>query len=334
MLAAYYTRQGRARDVLHVTEVNTPMPRPGEVRVKLFASGINPADVKRRAGATARPMVFPIVIPHSDGSGVIDAVGAGVPPAREGERVWIWNAQWCRAFGTAAEFITLPSAHAVPLPAAASFDVGAAIGVPGLTAHRCISALGNLHGRAVLVYGAGGAVGHLVVQLAKARGAIVVGVVRSASKCDALREAGADACLVSNDAGFAEAAIALATPRGFDHIVDVDFAANSGLYTTLLAKHGSVVAFGSASEMRPAVDVLALQKHGITLHFISGAEQPASLRDHAIEEINHYLAGGRLAIRIEPAYSLRDIVNAHEHVEAGGLAGKVLLHIAAQDASG
>lgn len=194
MLSAFYTRQGDARDVLRVDELNLPTPARGEVRVKVFASGINPADVKRRAGAIARPMVFPIVIPHSDGAGVIDAVGAGVSPAREGERVWLWNAQWCRAFGTAAEFVALPSAHAVPLPPSASFEVGAALGVPGMTAHRCISVLNDLRNRSVLVFGASGAVGRLCVQFAKSRGAMVAGVVRTPSGKASLSDVGADGC--------------------------------------------------------------------------------------------------------------------------------------------
>lgn len=328
MLAAFYTRPGSARDVLRVSEVNKPTPGRGEVRVKLCVSGVNPADVKRRAGAVARTMQFPIVIPHNDGAGVIDAVGAGVCPSREGERVWVWNGQWERPFGTAAEFITLASAQAVGLPATAPFELGAALGVPGLTAHRCVSALGDLRGRTVLVFGAGGAVGHLVVQLAKARGARVVGVVRTVSTRESLEAVGVDACLAIPHPSFVQAARAVLMPHGADHIVDVDYAANSGWYTALLARHGSVVVFGSASDMRPAVDVLALQKHGVTLHFIAGADQPMASRERAIEELQQMLTEQRLSLWRHAIYRLGDIVEAHERLETGSFTGKVLLDIA------
>jgi len=327
MLGAFYTRPGCARDVLCVSEMNMPTPGRGEVRVKLCASGINPADVKRRAGAVARSMQFPIVIPHNDGAGVIDAVGAGVCASREGERVWIWNGQWGRPFGTAAEFITLASAQAVKLPVAASFELGAALGVPGLTAHRCVSVLGELRERTVLVVGAGGSVGQVVVQLAKARGARVIGLVRTASSAEGLEALGIDACLAMDVAGFEQAAADLLGPQGADHIVDVDFAANSSWYPALLARHGCVVVVGSASDMRPCVDVLALQKHGVTLHFIAGAQQPMGSHEQAVQEIGELLASKRLSLRRYAIYPLRDIAAAHEHVEAGGGAGKVLLDI-------
>lgn len=328
MLGAFYTRPGGARDVLRVSEMNLPTPGRGEVRVKLYVSGINPADVKRRAGAAARSMQFPIVIPHNDGAGVIDAVGAGVCASREGERVWIWNGQWDRPFGTAAEYITLASVQAVSLPDTASFELGAALGVPGLTAHRCVSVLGDLRERTVLVVGAGGSVGQVVAQLAKARGARVLGLVRTASSAEGLEALGIEACLAMGLPGVEQAVADLLGPHGADHIVDVDFAANCASYPAWLARHGCVVVVGSASDMRPSVDVLALQKHGVTLHFIAGAQQPLGLREQAVEEIKQMLATNRLSVRRYTIYPLRDIASAHEQVEAGAGAGKVLLDIA------
>ena len=221
----------------------------------------------------------------------------------------------------------MPAEHAVPLPAQASFEVGASLGVPGLTAHRCVSVLEPLQGKRVLVYGAAGAIGHLLVQLAKARGAHVTGVVSSPAKVAVAIEFGVDAALNYTEPSFADNRAALAGASAFDAIVDVDFGANSGSYTNVLARHGAVVVVGSATNMRPSIDVLPLQKHGVSMHFISGAEQPTATRTLAIEEINDRLASGRLRSRVQASFPLTEIVAAHEVVEAGGLTGKVVVNI-------
>ena len=176
MRAAYYEANGAARDVLQLSEVTTPEPGPGEVRVRLFASGVNPSDVKSRAGST-RKIAFPRVIPHSDGAGEIDRVGAGVPPSRVGERVWVWNGQWRRPFGTAAESITLPSEQAVPLPANISVEAGACLGIPAYTGYQAVELTGAKQGSTVLIAAGAGAVGHYAIQFAKKRGATVVTTV-------------------------------------------------------------------------------------------------------------------------------------------------------------
>src|SRR5262245_55555947 len=170
MRAAYYEKNGPARDVLSLGEIDTPKPGPGEVRVRLVASGINPSDVKSREGRT-RKIAFPRVIPHSDGAGTIDAVGDGVAASRVGERVWTWNGQWKRAFGTCAEHIVLPAALAVKLPAHIAFDAGACLGIPAMTAYHAVAVAGDA--RTVLVSGGAGGVGHYAIQFAKARGATV-----------------------------------------------------------------------------------------------------------------------------------------------------------------
>jgi len=171
MRAAYYEQNGPANAVLKLGQVETPGPRPGEVRVKLATSGVNPSDVKARSGAT-RKIAFPRVIPHSDGAGEIDMVGDGVSAARVGERVWVWNGQWLRPFGTCAEYIVLPAAQAVRLPAKTSFEVGACLGIPAMTAYHAVAVAGAAPGVTLLVAGGAGAVGHYAVQFAKAAGAI------------------------------------------------------------------------------------------------------------------------------------------------------------------
>jgi len=164
MRAGYYERNGAARDVLQVGEVETPRPGPGEVRIRLATSGVNPSDVKSRAGLT-RKIAFPRVIPHSDGAGVIDMVGDGVPAARAGERVWTWNAQWKRAFGTCAEYVVLPAAMAVRLPDHVTFEEGACLGIPAMTAFHAIAVAGAWAGSTLLVSGGAGAVGNYAIQI-------------------------------------------------------------------------------------------------------------------------------------------------------------------------
>ena len=173
MRAAFYERNGAARDVLSVADVDTPVPGPGEVRIRLKTSGVNPSDVKAREGRT-RKIAYPRVIPHSDGAGVIDAVGDGVPGSRKGERVWVWNAQWKRPFGTCAEYVVLPAQYAVPMPAHISDEAGACLGIPAMTAFNAVEVAGVASGMNVLVTGGAGGVGHYAIQFAKARGATVL----------------------------------------------------------------------------------------------------------------------------------------------------------------
>ena len=191
MRAAYYERNGPAREVLKLGEFEAPQPGRGEVRIKLAASGINPSDVKARSGAT-RKIAYPRVIPHSDGAGEIDAVGDGVSSARIGERVWVWNAQWQRAFGTCAEYVTLPSDQAVRLPANTSFEAGACLGIPAMTAYHAVAVAAAGPGVTLLIAGGAGAVGHYAVQFAKAAGATVIATISSADKAAVARDAGAD----------------------------------------------------------------------------------------------------------------------------------------------
>jgi len=327
MQAAYYSRQGPAREVLVLSELNTPLPGPGEIRVRIRASGINPADVKRRAGAPARPMCWPIVIPHSDGAGTVDAVGRGVRSVKEGDRVWVWNAQWRQPFGTAAEHVVVPECQAVALPPAVPFDVGAAVGVPGLTAHRCLSVVSPLACERALVYGAAGAIGFLLVQLLKSRGTHVTAVVSSDRKREIALSAGADEALDYSKPTFASELDRVGGSDRFRFIADVDMGAHCASYTCNAARHGHIVVFGSASNMQPSVDVLALQKHGVSLHFIAGADQPPRHVAEALDEINRGLASGALTPRIQSRFPLREIASAHELVEAGSLEGKVILEV-------
>src|SRR5689334_20871050 len=228
MRAAWYEKNGAAAEVLQVGEVETPQPGPGEVRIKLRTSGVNPSDVKNRAGTT-RKIAFPRVIPHSDGAGEIDAVGAGVDKARIGERVWTWNGQWKRPFGTAAEYIVLPAEQAVKLPAAISLEAGACLGIPALTAWHAVDIAGTAKGTTLLIAGGAGAVAHYAIQFAKARGATVITTVSSPGKAEVARAAGADHAIDYRREDVGARVAALTDKAGVDAVIELDLAANAHL---------------------------------------------------------------------------------------------------------
>jgi NADPH2:quinone reductase len=321
MKAALYEANGSARDVMRVQDVDTPQPGRGEVRVKLATSGVNPSDVKSRQGL-ARKIAFPRVIPQSDGAGVIDAVGDGVAASRIGERVWVWNGQWKRAFGTAAEYITLPAAQAVALPDAVSFAEGACLGIPAMTAYHAVALAQLGPGSRVLVSGGAGAVGQYVIQFAKMAGATVLTTVSSAEKAAAAREAGADHTIdyKHDDVGAKVKAVA---PEGVDAVIEMDLTANAKLLPAVLRPKGSVIVYGTLPEATiPAAFCLV---NSIRIQFFLVYELSETERAAAIAAITAGLKSGRLKNRVaQPTYKLADIVAAHEAVEKGTLGNVVV----------
>lgn len=320
MKAAVYRNKGRARDVLQVEDLPWPEPGPGEVRVRIAASGVNPSDVKTRA----RPgMDFPWVVPHSDGAGVIDAVGEGVDPARLGQRVWLWNGQWGRAMGTAAEAIALPARQAVPLPEAIAFETGASIGIPLMTAFHAVAQLGSLLGRTVLVPGAAGAVGLYVTQLARAAGARVIALVSSEAKAALAREAGADAAIDYRREDVTARVKALTGGRGADAIVEVDAAANARHWGDWLAFGGQVVVYGSG-QADMALPFRPLILGFVDVRFFIVYRLPDEALRLTLAGITDLLSRGSLRHPAPIVHALADIAAAHEVVEQGA-PGKVLV---------
>ncbi len=237
MKAAWYERNGPARDVLVVDETDLPEPAAGEVRVRLATSGVNPSDVKSRRG---RPLAWPRIIPHSDGAGTIDAVGEGVAPARKGERVWIWNGQWKRSDGTAAEHICVPERQAVRLPVNVDFATGACLGIPALTAIHGVNLFGNIAGKTLLVTGAGSAVGFYITQIAKIRGARVIATA-SEKRTDHARAAGADFVIDYKSKDVAEVVKHMTRNEGVDGIIDMDLSSTAQLIADAIVKpHGMI----------------------------------------------------------------------------------------------
>jgi NADPH2:quinone reductase len=321
MRAAYYEKNGAANEVLHVGEVDTPKPGPGEVRIKLKTSGVNPSDVKNRAGTT-RKIAYPRVIPHSDGAGEIDMVGEGVMRSRIGERVWTWNGQWKRAFGTAAEYITLPEIQAVKLPDAISFEAGACLGIPALTAWHAIDIAGVQKGGTLLIAGGAGAVAHYAIQFAKARGATVIATVSSAEKAKLAREAGADYTVDRKTEDVGARVMAL-TQGGVDAVIELDLTANAALLPATLRPRGTLVVYGTGPQVQfPGSFCLV---NNITVKFMLVYELTADERARAVADITRMLQANSLTHNIAKTFPLRDIVAAHEAVESGRVAGNVVV---------
>lgn len=321
MRAAYYERNGAARAVLQVGEVETPQAGPGEVRVKLVASGVNPSDVKSRAGLT-RKIAWPRLIPQSDGAGAIDQVGDGVPASRIGERVWVWNGQWKRAFGTAAEYIALPAAQAVKLPDAVSFEEGACLGIPAMTAIHAVTLAQVAKDTMLLVSGGAGSVSQYVIQFAKLAGAHVIATVSSEEKANVAREAGADYCIDYKRENVGERVTEYTTKRGVDAVIEMDLAANAKLIPQVLRPKGSVVIYGTAGDtVLPAHFCLT---QSIRLQFFLVYELDEAERTHALGSIDRALAAGLINRVAEPTYPLAEIAAAHEAVERGTI-GNVIV---------
>ena len=323
MRAAYYEQNGAAADVLRLGEVETPKPGPGEVRVRLATSGVNPSDVKNRAGTT-RKIAFPRVIPHSDGAGEIDMVGEGVAASRIGERVWTWNGQWKRPFGTAAEFIVLPAEQAVRLPKAIDFAAGACLGIPALTAWNAVDIAGTAAGKTLLIAGGAGAVAHYAIQFAKARGATVLTTVSSAAKAKVARDAGADHAIDYKSENVGERVMAL-THGGVDAVIELDLTANAHLLPAVLRPRGIVAVYGTGPQAQiPASFCLV---NNITLKFMLVYELTSDERGRAIADITRMLEGNRLIHNVAQTFPLSDIIAAHQAVEGGKTVGNVVVQV-------
>jgi NADPH2:quinone reductase len=325
MRSAWYSKNGAARDVLVVGELPTPMPAPGEVRVKLATSGVNPSDVKSRLG---RPLGSERIVPHSDGAGVIDMVGDGVSSSRVGERVWIWNGQWQRPMGTAAEYIALPEAQAVRLPVTTDFAAAACLGIPAMTACQAIRLLGDLSGKTVLVIGASSAVGHYAAQLAVIAGAEVIGTVGSAEKAKHALDAGVKTTINYKTEPVAQRVKELTAGRGVDAIVDMDFSSTIQLLADgALAPHGTLVCYGSNAYGDTPVPFRTLLFNSISLRFFLVYDLDPVDRQMAIKSLTDLLANGRLLHTVGARFALDDIAGAHEAVEGGKVVGNVVLDL-------
>jgi len=319
--AAVYDRTGPAAEVLRVEDVPRPEPGPGEVLIRVHASGINPTDVKTRGGMTPRP-IDGFQVPHHDGAGIIEAVGPGVPADRVGQRVWIWFAAFGRRWGTAAEWTVVPERQAVPLPDGISMELAASLGVPAITAHRCLFADGPVEGSTVLVAGGAGAVGHFAIELAVwGSAAQVVATASGPAKAQLAKEAGAGQVV---DYTEPDAARQIRSAAGqVDRIVEVALGANLQLDLAVSRPDTTIVSY-AAEPADPVLPVRACMTANIVLRFILLYNVPAVALDQAVADITTALSAGALSELPVHRFSLDEVVAAHEAVEHGA-GGKVLL---------
>ena len=328
MKAAWYSRNGEAQDVMQVGELPMPSPLAGEVLVRLATSGVNPSDVKSRR---ARPLSDPLIVPHSDGAGVIEAVGEGVSASRVGERVWVWNGQWQRPLGTCAQFIALPAAQAVALPDGVDFAAGACMGIPGLTAVQAVILAerlgGDLRGQTVLVTGASSAVGHYITQMVTLVGGRVIGTVGSEAKAAHARAAGMQDAIFYKTESVPERVNALTQGRGADVIIDMDFSTTAAWASEgALAPHGQVVCYGSnALEVPLPFRPWLYQSMGVKFFLVY--DLTAADRQTAVARLSGMLAAGQLQHSIGASFTLDQVVQAHRTVEAGQTVGNVVIEL-------
>ena len=323
MRAVWYERNGPAREVLQYGDMPDPVPGAGEVLVRVHASGVNPSDWKTRSGS--RPMAAPRVIPHSDGAGVIERVGSGVDPSRIGERVWIWNGQWKRPFGTAATYIALPSEQAVRLPDSTSFEAGACLGIPALTAHRAVTIDGSPEGQIVLVSGGAGAVGHYAIQFAKLLGAAqVVATVSSEKKADHAKAAGADEVINYREDDVPDRVRKITGGRGVDRIVEVDIAGDATLIPNIIAQDGLCAAYGS-NAAQACFDFGPMILSGAAVRFFIVYELSKTARQRGVSDLTRWMEEGRVEHAVAMAMPLERTAEAHELLEQGRVIGNIVL---------
>lgn len=326
MLAAWYEKIGPAREVLQVGEMPEPGVGRGEVRVRVYASGVNPSDTKRRSGST-EGMSFPRIVPHSDGAGIIDQVGRGVEESRMGERVWTYNARWQRPFGTAAQFVVVPTQQAVHLPDCVSFAEGACLAIPAMTAHRCVFVDGPVRGKTVLVTGGAGSVGHYAVQFAKWGGATVIATVSSEKKAAHARAAGSDYTINYKTEDVAQRIKELTKGEGVDRIVEVDFGKNLPVSLAIIKYGGVIAAYSSTGNPEPKLPFSAFMRLNTTIRLVLVYSMAEEAKAEACNDIVRLLEEGRLINAVAMRFPLQEIAAAHEAVESGAYMGKIVIDL-------
>lgn len=324
MRAAWYERNGEARDVLQVGELPTPEPGPGEVRVRLRASGVNPADVKRRKGNSRTPAPSGRVTPHFDGAGEIDALGAGVAQRRTGQRVWVYEGMWMRNAGTAAEYIVLPAGLTEPLDDNASFAEGACFGIPAMTAHRAVFADGPVSGKTVLVTGGAGAVGVYALQMARIGGARVIATVSGAEKAEIARRFGADWVVNYRTEDVGQRILELTGGEGVDRIVEVAFGANLPTSLKIIRENGAIASYASDAEPEPKFPFWPLLAKNVTVYPLLVFNMPQAAKRQAQADIARWTRDKALRPYLGARFPLERIAEAHEAVERGAIGNVVV----------
>ena len=326
MQAAWYEAIGSAEEVLHVGKIDDPSPLEGEVLVEIKASGVNPSDVKTRAGARGE-LQFPRIIPHSDGGGIIVEVGEGVSEDRIGERVWIWNGAFGRAYGTCAELMALSSSQAVAMSEDVSFETAACLGIPASTAYYGVFSDGSVENQTILITGGAGAVGFLGIQLAKWSGANVISTVSGHEKAIDAMSAGADLVVDYKTENVIEAVNDFTKGQGVDRILEVEFGGNLSVSEHVIKNNGVIAAYGSVAETNPALPFYNFMFKGVKLNTYLIYIVPEKDRADINKGITSALSDNALTPIIAESFNLSEIINAHQSLEEGFVIGNVVINI-------
>ena len=327
MQAVWYNKFGSAENVLEVGEYQTPEPAQGEVKVRIHASGVNPSDTKKRLGANPALLNNGPVIPNSDGSGEIVALGEGVNNRNIGERVWIYNAQFGRQEGTSAQFVCIPSNQAVWMPDNASYEIGAMMGIPAMTAHRCVCADGSVDGQILLVTGGAGRVGYYATQWAKYFGATVIATGSSRKSVEHCKQAGADFVVGHPSNKTATEILEFTSGRKVDRIVDGDFGVNLPSVLDVLKTNGVIATYSSMTNMNPVIPFVRMMFMDITIRMVLVYAMPGEAKQQAIEDITDMLTGGNFDHRVAATFPLEQSAKAHNEIERGDNYGSVIITI-------
>ena len=327
MKAVWFEKFGEAKDTLVFGDLEKPVAKKGEVLVRMMFTGVNPSDVKKRTGSAPNLLDEGLVIPHSDGAGIIEAVGEGVDASRVGERVWIYQAQYGRRFGTAAEFLTIDASRAALLPENASFEIGACLGIPVMTSHRCVFADGPVEGKNVLVTGGAGRVGYYAIQWAKLAGARVIATASNDADREVCLAIGADAVVNHRQAGWSSEVLELNNGQKIDRVVDVEFGANLPEVLKLINTSGTIASYSSMQVKEPQLPFIQMMYLDLTIRLVIVYAMPESAKQAAIADIAEKLKNQQLQHRIAYVLDFEDMVKAHELIEQGGFRGSVVVRV-------
>ena len=325
MRAAWYTSFGPPEEALIIGELKTPEPEPGEVKIRVYASGVNPSDTKKRLGANPALLDDGPVIPNSDGAGEIVSVGEGVSPSRVGERVWVYNAQYGRRLGTSAEYVCLPSDYAIMLPESADYNAGAMMGIPAMTSHRCLFADGSVEGQTLLITGGAGRVGYYAIQWAKQYGATVISTASSDASREQCNNAGADLVVRHPSEESVKEILEYTNGKKIDRIIEGDFGANLLPVLDVLKTGGTIATYSSMTDMNPSIPFVRMMFMDITIRMVLVYEMPKEAKVHAAKDITTMLSQNRFDNRVAKEYSLDDIASAHTLIESGKPYGSVII---------
>lgn len=325
MKAAWYNSFGPAEEVLKIGEFDTPEPRPGEVKIRIYASGVNPSDTKKRLGANPALLDDGPVIPNSDGAGEIISVGEGISSSRIGERVWVYNAQYGRQLGTSAEYVCLPSVHAIILPDTADYSAGAMMGIPAMTAHRCVFSDGAVDSQTLLITGGAGRVGYYAIQWAKQNGSTVIATASSDASREQCVNAGADLIVGHPSDDSVGEIMDFTNGKKIDRIIEGDFGANLLPVLDVLKTSGTIATYSSMADMNPSIPFIRMMFMDITIRMVLVYAMPDEAKKHAAKDITSALSKNTFHNRVAQEYSIDNISDAHKMIESGEVYGSVII---------